>query len=167
MIVSGQMVPCVFPCNEGAVSVMVQKKQITGRLETGLTHTRKLVVDDSLTVPRLPAAVGDLSDMPQVLATANVLAFVEATCIEALRPYLDKGQNTVGTQINFSHSAATPVGMAVSATVTLSAIEGRCLRFDVECLDEHGLIGAGSHERFIIDSARFEARIEAKRAAGE
>jgi fluoroacetyl-CoA thioesterase len=62
-----------------------------------------------------------------------------------------------------SHTAATPVGMRVTATVRLQAIEGRRLRFHVECRDERELIGEGTHERAIIRTASFAGKVEAKR----
>lgn len=95
-----------------------------------------------------------------------MVAFVEWTCIEALRPYLDEGERTVGTHVDMSHLAATPVGMKVVATVELVAVEGRKLRFKVECRDEEDVIGAGFHERAIIDVARFMNKMS-KKASGK
>ncbi|MNH36783.1 Fluoroacetyl-CoA thioesterase [compost metagenome] len=100
--------------------------------------------------------------MPPVLATAMMIGFIEQTCIEGLRPFLLPGQRTVGTHVDVSHVAATPVGMKVTATVELVAVEGRALLFKVECHDEAGLIGAGSHRRAVIDLARFNERLAAK-----
>jgi fluoroacetyl-CoA thioesterase len=131
----------------------------------GLRHSRSLTVDRSVTVPALPPLLGDLADMPPVFATACMVAFVETTCIEALAPYLAEGEKTVGTHVDLSHFAATPIGMRVTAEVELVAVEGRKLRFKVECRDEKEVIGAGFHERFIIDAAKFMARLE-KKAAG-
>ena len=130
----------------------------------GLSHSRSLVVDRSVTVPALPPLLGDLADMPPVLATACMVAFVETTCIEALAPFLETGQKTVGTHVDLSHLAATPIGMKVTAEVELIAVEGRKLRFKVECRDEKEIIGAGFHERFIVDAAKFMARVEKKAA---
>jgi len=131
----------------------------------GLRHNRSLVVDRSVTVPALPPLLGDLADMPPVLATACMVAFVETTCIEALKPFMAEGEKTVGTHVDLSHLAATPIGMKVTAEVELVAVEGRKLRFRVECRDEKEIIGTGFHERFIIDAAKFMARLE-KKAAG-
>jgi fluoroacetyl-CoA thioesterase len=131
----------------------------------GLRHSRSLTVDRSVTVPALPPLLGDLADMPPVFATACMVAFVETTCIEALAPYLAEGEKTVGTHVDLSHFAATPIGRRVTAEVELVAVEGRKLRFKVECRDEKEVIGAGFHERFIIDAAKFMARLE-KKAAG-
>ncbi len=132
------------------------------KLEVGLHHSRTLIVDDSLTVPKLPSAIGDLSDMPPVLATAYLVAFFEALCIEALKPFLSEGQKTVGVHVNIAHNAPTPIGMAVTATVTLTEIKGRYLRFQVECYDDGEPISTGTHERIIVDAERFESRLHAK-----
>ena len=91
-----------------------------------------------------------------------MIAFIERTCIEALRPYLAAGQFTVGTHVDVAHLAATPVGMRVTATVELIEIEGRLLQFAVRCEDEAGPIGEGKHRRAIIDGERFMARLKAK-----
>ena len=128
----------------------------------GLHHAQTLMVDASLTVPSLPAALGDASEMPPVLATACMVAFVEMTCLAALKPYIAPHQRTVGIHVDMSHAAATPIGMQVTATVELIAVEGRRLRFKVECRDEVEVIGKGFHERAIIDAPKFLARLEGK-----
>jgi fluoroacetyl-CoA thioesterase len=128
----------------------------------GLSYRKTVVIDRSLAVPALAASVGDLSDMPPVFATAYLVAFVEATCIDALKPHLAAHQRTVGIHVDLSHTAATPVGMQVTAEVELVAVEGRRLRFKVECRDEVETIGTGMHDRAIIDAAKFLRRIETK-----
>ena len=134
-------------------------------LRVGLRHSRSLIVDTSLTVPEVSPAFGAFRDMPAVFATAYMVGFVEATCIEALAPYLGEHQRTVGTHVDMSHVAATPVGMGVTAEVELVAVEGRRLRFRVECRDEAEVIGSGFHERTVIDMPRFTVRVEAKQQA--
>ena len=131
-------------------------------LQAGLRHSETLTVDEGLTVPQVKPSFGIFRDMPPVFATAYLVAFVEFTCLEALQPYLADGQRTVGTHVDMSHSAATPVGMQVTAMVELVAVEGRKLRFKVECRDEVDVIGSGFHERAIIDTAKFMARLAAK-----
>lgn len=130
---------------------------------SGFRHSETLRVTPDITVPRLPAVLGDASSMPPVLATAYMVAFVEMTCVTGLKPHLGPGEDSVGTHVDMSHVAATPVGMAVTAEVELVAIEGRKLRFKVTCRDEKEVIGEGFHERFIIDLAKFAARLGAKR----
>ena len=81
--------------------------------------------------------------MPPMLVTACMVGFVEATCIDAVKPLSREGQKTVGTHVDLSHVAATPVGMRVTAQVKLVAVEDRKLRFKVECRDEKEIIGTG------------------------
>jgi fluoroacetyl-CoA thioesterase len=131
----------------------------------GLRHSQTIAVTAGLTVPEVSPAFGDFRDMPPVFATAFMVGFVEATCIAALKPFLGERQQTVGTRVDLSHSAATPVGMNVGAEVELVEVSGRRLRFKVTCRDDAEVIGEGYHERFIIDRDRFLARIAAKRAA--
>jgi fluoroacetyl-CoA thioesterase len=128
----------------------------------GLRHSETVTVDASLTVPSLPATLGDASEMPPVLATACMVAFTEMTCLAALKPHVAPHQRTVGIHVDMSHAAATPIGMQVTATVELIAVEGRRLRFKVECRDEVEVIGKGFHERAIIDAPKFLARLEGK-----
>lgn len=128
----------------------------------GLTHEATLRIDESLTVPRVSDRLEAFQDMPPVFATAFLVGFIEATCIEALAPYLDEGQGTVGTHVDVSHIAATPVGMTVTARVELIALEGRSLRFRVSVRDDRDLIGEGEHARAVIDRERFLARVNGK-----
>ena len=131
-------------------------------LKVGLRHRKTIRVEPGLTVPEVSPAFGEFRDMPPVFATAYMVGFVEATCIEGMKPYLTTGQGSVGIHVDMSHAAATPVGMDVTAEVELVAVEGRRLRFRVECRDEKDVIGTGFHERFVIDVPKFLARVEAK-----
>ena len=131
----------------------------------GLSSSRAVRIDPTLVVPGLPPAFPAMADMPPVFATAFMIAFVEATCVEALAPYLEVGEATVGTAIDICHVGATPIGFDATAEVKLAAIEGRRLRFRVACRDEAELIGHGWHERCLIDRARFSDWLDAKRAA--
>jgi fluoroacetyl-CoA thioesterase len=128
----------------------------------GLRHSKTITVVPGLTVPRVSPEFGSFGDMPPVFATAFMVGFIEVTCIEALKPHLSAGQRTVGTHVDVSHTAATPVGMTVTAEVELIAAEGKRLRFAVECRDDIETISSGEHERFIIDAAKFLGRVEAK-----
>ncbi len=102
------------------------------------------------------------SGLVKVFATPMMIALIEQTCNESVVPYLDEGQGTVGTHVDVSHCAATPVGMRVWCDSELVEVDRRRLVFDVKAYDECGLIGEGRHERFIIDSAKFQAKIDAK-----
>lgn len=128
----------------------------------GFRHSSTLVVDESLTVPRISAQFVGFRGMPPVFATASMVAFIESTCIEALGPYLAEGQATVGTHVDVSHIAATPIGMKVTAEVELIQLERRNLRFRVVVRDERDLICEGIHMRAVIDRERFMARVNSK-----
>ncbi len=134
-------------------------------LRIGMRHCERMVVEDRHTVPKIAGDWPGFADMPPVLATAIMIGFIEQTCIQALRPYLMPGQHSVGTLVKISHSAPTPVGLTVRATVELEAIKGLKLRFKVLCEDETGPIGNGTHERVIIDVERFMRLIEDKKAS--
>ncbi|MEP9315892.1 thioesterase family protein [Pseudomonas sp. LABIM340] len=134
-------------------------------LAVGLTHNETLIVAQRHTVPLVAPDWPGFADMPPVFATAMMIGFIEQTCIEGLRPFLTPEQRTVGIQVDVSHIAATPVGMKVTALVELIAIDGKSLVFRVECRDEAGVIGAGTHRRAIIDLQRFVQRLGEKSAA--
>ncbi|MBV8776842.1 MAG: thioesterase family protein [Alphaproteobacteria bacterium] len=131
-------------------------------LKPGLRHSGTLTIGEALTVPAQARLFSPGTEMPPVFATAQMIAFVEWTCVHALAPYLGADQRTVGTRVEMTHSAATPVGMRVTADVELVSIEGRMLRFKVACRDEKEPIGDGFHERAVIDNARFIARLARK-----
>jgi fluoroacetyl-CoA thioesterase len=132
-------------------------------LKPGLRHSATLKVNEALAVPAQGRLFGGEAEMPPVFATANMIAFVEWTCVAALAPYLAPTQRTVGTRVDMTHSAATPIGMNVTAEIELMEIDGRRLRFKVSCRDESEPIGEGFHERMIVDDALFMARLARKR----
>jgi predicted thioesterase len=103
------------------------------------------------------------SGLVKVFATPMMIALIEQTCNESVVPYLEPGQGTVGTHVDVSHCAATPVGMRVWCDSELVEVDRRRLVFAVKAYDECGLIGEGRHERFVIDSAKFQAKIDAKK----
>ena len=116
---------------------------------------------EQIVTPELTAAhVG--SGLAAVFATPMMIALMEHTCSQAVAPLLDEGQSTVGTRVNVSHDAATPVGMTVRCECELMEVDRRRLMFSVKSYDQCGLIGQGIHERFIIDSAKFQAKTDAK-----
>ena len=132
------------------------------RLIVGAKHQLQLLVDERLTVPALAGAFTGFTDMPPVFATAFMVGFIEWACIESLRTALPPDSKTVGTHIDVSHVAPTPVGMVVTAEVELLSIKGRDLCFRVQCSDEAGLIGQGTHKRAIVGTAKFLKRVAAK-----
>lgn len=137
---------------------------MTSVLRPGLAHSGQLHVVESLTVPAVHEAFGAFADMPPVLATAYLVALVEATCIEAMSPALAPGIHSVGTHINLSHTAPTPVGLTVTADVELVEVDGRRLVFEVSCRDDREPVGQGTHERYLIDLTRFAGRLATKSA---
>src|SRR5947199_1830742 len=128
-------------------------------LKPGLRYGATLTVGEALAVPASGRLLGETADMPPVFATANLIAFVEWTCVAALAPYLSSDQRSVGTRVDMSHTAATPIGMKGTAEVELVVIHGRRLRFKANCRDQIEPIGEGFHERTIIDYARFMPRL--------
>ena len=128
----------------------------------GLRHSQTMVVEQSHTVPHVAPEWPGFVDMPEVLATAMMVGFVEQTCIQALRTYLTPEQGTVGTHIDLGHVSPTPTGMTFTADVELLEVDGRSLLFKVACRDEAGPIGEGLHRRAIIDRERFERRLREK-----
>jgi fluoroacetyl-CoA thioesterase len=97
-----------------------------------------------------------------VFATPEMVRLMERAAVNALKPYLAEGQQSVGTVVNVKHLAATPLGVTVTARAELVAVDGRRLTFKVSAQDETDLIGEGMHERALIDLARFEAKVKAK-----
>lgn len=134
-------------------------------LQVGLKHSETITVPAGLTVPEMADRFPGFAEMPPVFATAYLVAFVEWTCLKALAPYLQPGQRTVGTRVELSHDAATPVGMRASAEIELVAFDGRKMRFKIACRDERDAIGAGFHERFLIDEAKFLGKLAEKAGA--
>jgi fluoroacetyl-CoA thioesterase len=131
-------------------------------MKLGLRHSETLSVSEPLSVPAQARHFDPHTEMPPVFATAQMIAFVEWTCVHALAPYLGADQRTVGTRVEMTHTAATPIGMTVTAEVELVEINDRTLRFRVACRDEKDPIGEGFHERTVIDQVRFMARLAKK-----
>ncbi|GAB2175922.1 thioesterase family protein [Dongia sp. agr-C8] len=131
----------------------------SGAPPLGLKHKQSITVTPDLTVPSVSPHFAGFHDMPAVFATAFMVGFVEDTCVAALKPYLAPGQRSVGTHVNVSHSAATPIGMIASCEVELVEVDGRRLKFKVLCTDEKGPIGEGFHDRVLIDLERFLSKL--------
>lgn len=94
-----------------------------------------------------------------------MVALMEAACVDCVERLLPAGYLSLGTHLDVTHSAPTPVGLTVIATAELINVDGRKLVFRLEARDDHELIGKGSHTRMIVDSTRFNARLAAKVAA--
>ena len=124
----------------------------------GLLGESEIVVGEGNTARHLGS--GEVS----VLATPEMIRLMERAGVAAVDARLPSGYATVGVRVDVRHLAATPVGMSVRAQAELKAVEDRKLVFEVEARDEMELVGAGIHERFIIDVARFRQRVEDKKS---
>jgi fluoroacetyl-CoA thioesterase len=98
----------------------------------------------------------------RVLSTPHLIAHLELTCRNAVLPLLDPGFDTVGTEVHVKHLAATPIGLHVRFAVEVISVDERRLNFRVEAWDDVEKIGEGTHERFIVNVARFGQRVQAK-----
>ena len=134
-------------------------------LRPGLEATFRYRVPDSKTVPRIYEDAADFQLMPRVLATGYMVALVEWACIELIKPHLDWPlEQTLGTHVDLSHTAATPPGFTVEVRTRLDRVEGRKLVFAVSAHDGVDTIAEGRHERHVIDAARFNAKLDSKAA---
>jgi predicted thioesterase len=122
----------------------------------GLTGSAELLVADEHTAPR----VG--SGKVRVLATPVMINLIEAAALDAVESLLPPGYQSLGTLLQVRHIAATPVGMRVRAKVTVTKVEGRSVFFRVEAHDERELIGDGTHERVVVNVAKFDQRVQRK-----
>jgi len=102
------------------------------------------------------------SGLVPVFATPWMVALMENAAVQAVQSALAPDEGTVGTRLDVTHDAATPIGMKVWAEAEVTAVEGRKLIFAVSAFDEAGKIGGGTHERFIIKPEKFLARAQAK-----
>ena len=125
-------------------------------LEVGLTLEQTQIVTEQLTAANLGSGA-----LP-VYGTPYMIAFMEATSRKCVQPHLDEGCGTVGTMVNVKHLAASPVGMTITCRATLIEVDRRRLMFRVEAYDNDGLIGEGTHERFVINNDKFMQKTTAK-----
>lgn len=139
-------------------------------LSPGLTATLAFVVPAHKTVPHLYPEAPEFATMPSVFATGFMVGLVEWACMRAIAPCLDAPkEQSVGTDVKLSHTAATPPGLTVTVEVRLESVDGRRLTFSVYAHDGVDEICRGTHERFVIDTARFNEKVARKRqgALGE
>ena len=126
-------------------------------IEIGMTHRTVRTVEPNLTAASLK------SGLLEVLATPIMIAWMEECCMECVQQLLDEGFGTVGTLVNVTHEAPTPVGGEVTISCFLRQVDGRRLVFAVEASDKGGIIGRGTHERFIVDGQKFQAKCDKKK----
>ncbi len=115
------------------------------------------------TVSPMNTAIYIGSGSSQVYATPCLIALIEAAAVEAVDSQLEEGYSTVGTLLHVQHVSATPMGMTVTAKAVLSEIDNRRLVFTVEAYDEAGLVGKGTHERFIVNNEKFMEKAVSKK----
>jgi predicted thioesterase len=126
------------------------------QLQPGLTGTTEILVGTRDTAPHIG------SGKIKVLATPVMVSLMEEAALNAAEGFMPPGHQTVGTRLDITHTAATPVGLRVTATAELTRIDGRRLTFRVWAQDEREKIGEGTHERIIVDVSRFDVRAQQK-----
>lgn len=126
-------------------------------IEIGMNHCMERTVEPGYTAASLR------SGLLEVLATPIMIAWMEECCMECVQTKLEEGFGTVGTLVNVTHEAPTPVGGKVTISCFLRQVDGRRLVFAVEASDKDGIIGRGSHERFIVDNVKFQAKCDKKK----
>lgn len=129
----------------------------TEKLQPGLTGRVEVLVTEEKTAP----VVG--SGHVAVFATPMMVAAMEGAACAAIDKYLPDTHTSVGLKIDANHTAATPVGLTVTATATLQDVSGRKLVFSITAHDGHDTIGSAKHTRVVVDYARFEAGLRDKR----
>ena len=131
---------------------------MTEELKPGITHEIERETTEDMSAQKVFPYV------PHVYATSVMVGHMEAVCAELVLPHLGEGEQTVGIGMQFSHTAATPLGMKVRFSAKLIEVDGRKLVFEVEGFDEADKIGKATHQRFIINAEKFNSNV-AKKAA--
>jgi fluoroacetyl-CoA thioesterase len=126
------------------------------KLTPGLEGHAEIVVGEEHTAPRIG------SGRVRVLATPVMINLMEAAALDAVENLIPPGHQSLGTKLDVSHIAATPVGMRARATARLLRVDGRKLEFRVEAHDEKDLIGEGAHTRLVVNLERFDQRVQDK-----
>ncbi len=126
-------------------------------LATGITAARRIEVDETRTIDFLGEAL-------RIYSTPSLLLDIEQHCRDLILRHLDKAEDTVGIRIELDHMGATPLGMAVNITATVTEVEGRRITLQVEASDSLEAVAKAKHVRFVIDVAKQVQRIEEKAA---
>jgi fluoroacetyl-CoA thioesterase len=129
---------------------------MTQGLKVGITHEIKRETTEDMSAQKVFPYV------PHVYATSAMVGHMEAVCAEMVLPHLGEGEQTVGIGMQFSHTAATPLGMKVRFKAKLIEVDDRKLVFEVEGFDEVDKIGEATHQRFIINAEKFNSRVAKK-----
>ncbi len=125
-------------------------------LQPGIKAEKSLTVTDANTAKTMGSGTLD------VFATPAMVALIEQTAYTSIESELEPGWGSVGTSLNIQHLSATPAGMTVTATTELVEVDRRRLVFHAEVYDEKGLVGKGTHERFLVENEKFQAKADAK-----
>ena len=125
-------------------------------LQPGIKAEKSLTVTDANTAKTMGSGTLD------VFATPAMVALIEQTAYTSIESELEPGWGSVGTSLNIQHLSATAVGMTVTATTELVEVDRRRLVFHAEVYDEKGLVGKGTHERFLVENEKFQAKADAK-----
>lgn len=125
-------------------------------LQPGIKAEKSLTVTDANIAKTMGSGTLD------VFATPAMVALIEQTAYTSIESELEPGWGSVGTSLNIQHLSATPVGMTVTATTELVEVDRRRLVFHAEVYDEKGLVGKGTHERFLVENEKFQAKADAK-----
>lgn len=125
-------------------------------ITTGIKGSCSILADESTSAKTMGSGTLD------VFATPAMAALMEKTAWQSIAPYLQEGQGSVGTRLDITHDAATPLGMTVTCKSELIQVDGRRLVFEVTASDDKEIIGRGTHERFIIDNDKFLTKTAAK-----
>lgn len=123
-------------------------------METGLAYTSKTIVNHGNTA--LALGSGDM----EVFATPAMVALMENAAMKAVSGELPEGCTTVGAMMNTSHIKPSPLGVEVSATAVLTETDGRKLTFSVRAVDANGVVGEGTHVRYIVDREHFLSKLK-------
>jgi fluoroacetyl-CoA thioesterase len=129
---------------------------VLARITPGLVGTAEIVVGPEHTAP----FVG--SGRIAVLATPVMINVIEAAALAAVEHLLPAGHQSLGIRLDVSHTAATPIGVRVTASAEVLSLEGRIVTFRVEARDEFEPIGGGTHQRVVVSVARFDERVQRK-----
>jgi predicted thioesterase len=127
------------------------------QIPIGTTGEEKLLVSNEVAINFLGM------EGARVLSTPHMIGYMERTCRNTVLPLLDAGHDTVGTHVNVAHLAAAPMGMMVIFRAEVTGVSERRIEFRVEAWDEKEKIGEGTHERAIINIAKFATRLAAKK----
>jgi fluoroacetyl-CoA thioesterase len=125
-------------------------------LPVGLKGVAEMVVGEHHTAPRIG------SGRIRVLATPVMIQLIESAALAAVEQSLPEEHQSLGTHLDITHVAATPVGMRVRATAEVTRVEGRTIYLKVRAEDETELIGEGTHERVVVNLERFDKRVQGK-----